>query len=96
MRTNDALAAWTNALQIAPDDNTREGVYIHLARIKMAAGRYTEARAHLNDVTNSGYADTRHRLERMIAEREHPATDAPADIATNAPAAPTNTPGRMP
>src|ERR1039458_5982830 len=53
LRTNDALGAWTNALQIAHDDNEREGVYIHLARIKMAAGRFAEAHAHLNDVTNA-------------------------------------------
>jgi len=37
------LAAWTNALQIAHNDVEREGVYIHLARIKMIAGRYAEA-----------------------------------------------------
>src|ERR1019366_7746526 len=53
LRTNDALGASTNALQIAHDDNEREGVYIHLARIKMVVGRFAEARAHLNDVTNA-------------------------------------------
>jgi phosphoribosyl-AMP cyclohydrolase len=45
LRTNDALVAWTNTLHIAHDDIEREGVYIHLARIKMLAGRYAEARA---------------------------------------------------
>ena len=34
LRTNDALVAWTNALNIARDDVEREGVYLHLARIK--------------------------------------------------------------
>ena len=96
LRTNDALAAWTNALQNAPDDNTREGVYIHLARIKMAAGRFAEARAHLDDVTNSGFADTRRRLERLLAERENPATNPAAGVSTNAPVAPTNLPNRTP
>ena len=52
LRTNDALVAWTNALQIAHDDIEREGVYIHLARIKIAAGRFDEARAQLDAVTN--------------------------------------------
>ena len=47
LRTNDALVAWTNALQIAHNDAEREGVYIHLARIKIAAGRFAEARAQL-------------------------------------------------
>ena len=66
LRTNDALGAWTNALQIAHDDNEREGVSLHLARIKMAAGRFAEARAHLNDVTNAAFADVKHRLERCL------------------------------
>src|SRR5271170_3047250 len=57
LRTNDALVAWTNALQIAHDDNEREAVYIHLARIKLAAGRFAEAHAQLNLVTNDTLAD---------------------------------------
>jgi tetratricopeptide (TPR) repeat protein len=89
LRTNDALGAWTNALQIAHDDNEREGVYLHLARIKMVAGHFAEARAHLNDVTNAAFADTRHRLERSLAERENTATNNnPAGVFTNAPAVP--------
>ena len=91
LRTNDALGAWTNALQIARDDNEREGVYLHLARIKMVVGRFAEARAHLNDVTNAAFADTRHRLERSLAERENTATNTnAAGVFTNAPAVPTN------
>ena len=89
LRTNDALGAWTNALQIAHDDNEREGVYIHLARIKMAAGRFAEAHAHLNDVTNAAFADLKHRLERNLAERENTATNTNASVSTNVVAAPT-------
>jgi tetratricopeptide (TPR) repeat protein len=97
LRTNDALGAWTNALQIARDDNERQGVYIHLARIKMVVGRFAEARAHLNDVTNAAFADTRHRLERSLVERENTATNPGATGAfTNPPSAPTSAPGRMP
>jgi tetratricopeptide (TPR) repeat protein len=89
LRTNDALGAWTNALQAAHDDNEREGVYIHLARIKMAAGRFAEARAHLNDVTNTGFANLRHRLERNLAERENPAAKTlGGGVFTNASAVP--------
>ena len=66
LRTTDALVAWTNALQIAHDDVEREGVYIHLARIKMLAGRYTEARAQLDVVTNQTYASLKHTLENAI------------------------------
>jgi tetratricopeptide (TPR) repeat protein len=91
LRTNDALGAWTNALQIARDDNEREGVFLHLARIKMAAGRFAEARVHLNDVTNAAFADVKHQLERNLAERENSATNIHAvGIFTNAPVFPTN------
>jgi len=97
LRTNDALAAWTNALQIARDDNEREGVYIHLARIKMSIGRYAEARAQLIEVTNPAFADPRHRIETLITEREHPATNRAAPgLGTPLPSAPTNAPGRAP
>ena len=91
LRTNDALGAWTNALQIARDDNEREGVCIHLARIKIAAGRFAEARAQLNNVTNAAFADIKHRFERNLAERENTATNIPAvGVFTNTPAVPTN------
>ena len=80
LRTNDALVAWTNALKIAHDDNEREGVYIHLARIKMSVGRFAEARAHLNDVTNAAFADLKHRLESSLAERENAATNPTATV----------------
>jgi tetratricopeptide (TPR) repeat protein len=97
LRTNDALTAWTNVLQIAHDDNEREGVYLHLARIKMAVGRFAEARAHLNNVTNAGFAAVKHRLERNLAERESAETNSTAaGVSTNVLAVPTNAPVRMP
>ncbi len=70
LRTNDALIAWTNALKIARDEFEREGVYIHLARIKIAAGRFAEAQAHLDAVTNSEYDTLKERLEKTMAERK--------------------------
>jgi tetratricopeptide (TPR) repeat protein len=70
MRTDEALKAWTNALMIANDEIEREGVYVHLARIKTLAGRLAEARLHLNSVTNSMYTDLKKRLERNLAERD--------------------------
>ena len=96
LRTNDALVAWTNALQVAHDDNEREGVYIHLARIKMLAGRYAEARAQLDTVTNATYASLKQTLENAITWRESGATNSIGDgDSTNAPTnnfmAPTNT-----
>lgn len=102
LRTNDALVAWTNALNIAHDDVEREGVYIHLARIKLAAGRYAEASAQLNAVTNPMYADLKNRLERNLAQRENTAinkikigTNVSTNLAavmTNSPTISTNTP----
>lgn len=77
-RTDDALKAWTNALHLARDPIEREGVYIHFGRVKLNAGRFDEARAHLNAVTNSMYADLKQRLLRNLNEKEAAATNAPA------------------
>ena len=94
LRADEALVAWTNALNIAHDDIEREGVYIHLARIKMAAGRYAEARAQLDAVTNSMYADLKHRLERNLAQRESATTNSTAaGISTNVPSVSPNASG---
>jgi tetratricopeptide (TPR) repeat protein len=91
LRTNDALAAWTNALQTAHNDAEREGIYIHLARVKIAAGRFAEARAQLAAVTNSIYAALKDRGERNLAQRENAATNPPAaGISTNVPNSSTN------
>ena len=100
LRTNDALVAWTNALQIAHDENEREGVYIHLARIKIAAGYFAEAQAQLDAVTNSAFADLKDRLERNLVARENPTANSSAAALTNQPPeipaniliAPTNAP----
>jgi cytochrome c-type biogenesis protein CcmH/NrfG len=70
LRTDEALQAWTNALQVAHSGVEREGVHIHLARIKMAAGRFAEARAHLNAVTNTVYGELKSRIARRIEERQ--------------------------
>jgi tetratricopeptide (TPR) repeat protein len=76
-RADDALTAWTNALSIARDENEREGVYVHLARIKLSAGNLTDARAQLDAVTNVMYADLKKRLLRNLDAREgHTNSDA--------------------
>jgi tetratricopeptide (TPR) repeat protein len=70
-RTEDALRSWTNALGLAHDEIEREGVYIHLARIKTQwVGRYDEARGHLNAITNDMYAVLKKRLVRNLDEAE--------------------------
>jgi tetratricopeptide (TPR) repeat protein len=90
LRTNEMLAAWSNALQIAHNDIEREGVYIHLARTKMLAGRFAEARAQLDAVTNANYSDLKHTLERAITWRENKATNASAVNTSTNVTAPTN------
>jgi tetratricopeptide (TPR) repeat protein len=96
MRTNDALASWTNALKLARDEVEREGVYIHFARINASIGQFAEARRRLDAVTNEMYADLKRRVARSINEKEHPeqATNYPP-IATSAENV-TNAPGRVP
>ena len=84
LRTNDALLAWTNALNIAHNDAEREGVFIHLARVKAVAGRFDEARAQLDVVTNAIYADLKARLERNLVERENDATNPASVMVANA------------
>jgi tetratricopeptide (TPR) repeat protein len=70
LRTNEALVAWTNALKIAHDEIEREGVYVHFARLKMMAGRFEEARLHLNAVTNAVYVDLKKRLLTNLERRQ--------------------------
>jgi tetratricopeptide (TPR) repeat protein len=74
VRTGEAVAAWESALKIAPDDKEREGVYIHLARIKLEASRFEEVRQHLNSVTNEMYTALKNRLIRNLERREKSAT----------------------
>jgi len=98
LRTNDALVAWTNALKIAQGEDERQAVYIHLARIEIAAGMYDEAQAHLDAVTNANLQDLKDRLERAMANRKKGAPNLyeayPTDqgTATNQPATNSNTP----
>jgi tetratricopeptide (TPR) repeat protein len=69
-RVEDALIAWTNALHLASDELEREGVYVHFARIKLHAGRFDEARAHLNAITNEHFAALKQRLTKNMLELE--------------------------
>lgn len=104
LRTNDALAAWTNAFRIARDGAQQQGVQLHLARVKISAGLYDEAQAHLDAVTNAAFADLKTRLARSLIDHKNaPANPveaapenaaarsaSPPDIATNAVPATTN------
>jgi len=79
LRTNDALAGWTNALNLTHNETEREGIYVHLARIKISISQFADARADLDTITNADFAEIRRRLERNLNQKEHPApgTNAP-------------------
>lgn len=79
-RVEDALRAWTNAYSLATDDEEREGVHLHFARIKLKAGRFAEAQAHLNLVTNEAHVEVKRRVTRTLKDAET------LFISTNAPA----------
>ncbi len=83
MRTNDALEAWTNALKLAGDELEREGVYLHLARWKMNAGHFAEARAQLSGVTNAALIELKERIARNLNEREFGTNNAPVSETNN-------------
>ncbi|HAO80264.1 MAG TPA: hypothetical protein DCQ92_15105, partial [Verrucomicrobia subdivision 3 bacterium] len=90
LRTNDALVAWTNCLNIAKDDNEREGVLLHLARVKISAGFYDEAQAHLDAVTNAAFLDLKNRLARSLIDHKNPPTNSVGKISANSVVASTN------
>lgn len=69
-RPDDALRAWTNAFSLASDEEEREGVHTHFARINLKAGRFAEAQAHLDAVTNETYADLKRLLTRNLKQAE--------------------------
>lgn len=78
-RPDDALRAWTNALSLATDETERQGVHTHFARVKLKAGQFAEAQAHLSVVTNAEYAELKRRLARNLEEAKEKAasTNAP-------------------
>jgi cytochrome c-type biogenesis protein CcmH/NrfG len=83
LRTNDALVAWTNCLNVCKTEIEREGVLIHLARVKIAAGFYDEAQAHLDAVTNAVFSVLKNRLERSLNDHKNPPAGSLPGTATN-------------
>jgi tetratricopeptide (TPR) repeat protein len=69
MRTNEALLAWTNALNLAKSSLEQQGIFLHLARVELNTGRFDEARHHLTLVTNADMMDLKKRLQRNWIEK---------------------------
>ena len=82
---DDAIAAWRDALKLAPDDNARQGVHVHLARWQINAGRFDDGRASLNLLTNTAFASTKRALDKKLAKQEALGTNAtPAAVERSA------------
>lgn len=98
-RNDEALAAWNYALKFADGSLQREGVLIHLGRIKLGTGDFAEARSYLNSVTNAELAELKDRVLRNLEAKEHPDAASGDTTATNqAPSLtlPTNSPLSVP
>lgn len=67
---DSGLGAWTNALRLATLDEEREGVRLHMARWQIKAGRWSEARTHLDVVTNAIHTTVKVRIERTWREKQ--------------------------
>jgi tetratricopeptide (TPR) repeat protein len=79
-RGDAALTAWTNALKLARDDDERQGVELHFARVKLKLKKLNEVQAHLDAVTLPRYEDLKARLRRnLIFAQEKPLTNAVPD-----------------
>ena len=79
VRTEEAIAAWEYAQKIAPGAFEREGVHLHLARFKLNAERFEEARRHVTNVTNAAYLELKQRLLHNLEQQQNQArqTNAP-------------------
>ncbi len=67
-RWKDGLQAWEQCLKIAHDEDERQGVMLHLARIEMRLTNYDASRRYLDSVTNAGYTALKNRLTRNLNE----------------------------
>jgi tetratricopeptide (TPR) repeat protein len=82
---DEALAAWQDALQIAPDENARQGVLLHRVRWQINAERFDQARRTLELITNSAFAGSKRVLEKNLAKREAATNTAPGTVEQPAP-----------
>lgn len=77
LRTEEALRTWTNVLAIASDEEERENAHLHLARVKILAGRLAEAQKHLNLVTNEACSEMKARVVRSLGKQQTKSSGAP-------------------
>jgi tetratricopeptide (TPR) repeat protein len=70
----EAIKAWNDAFRIATTDEQRQGVHLHLARIRINQERFDDARSHLDAVQLDLFHTVKSRLVRNLEERTAPAT----------------------
>lgn len=86
VRTEEALAAWNDALKLAKSDAERQGLYIHIARVQIMSGLLDEGEENLARVTLPELDDLKTRLTKVLTtkraegknepEKEEPAATA--------------------
>ncbi len=86
--TDEALAAWKVAYDLARDDVERQGIELHFARVNIRAGRFDAARSHLAAVTNSMFSSTKDLLLKKLKGNSAPNGQRSEDPA----ASPSNSP----
>jgi pentatricopeptide repeat protein len=69
-RPDDAIKSWDYAMKIAENDAQRQAVHIHLARVKIHAGRFDEAREHLAKISEPRLNDLKVRVTKLLDDKE--------------------------
>lgn len=75
-----ALGAWTNALERATLNVQREGVYLHMARWHLRSGSEKSALECLQRVTNNALLDLRQELQAQIKTPASGNTNTPPSV----------------
>ena len=63
---SEAIKAWKLAFSKARDENQRQGIYVHFARVQINAGLFDEARINLNNVTNGVLLNSKTNLLKKL------------------------------
>lgn len=74
-RFDEAVKAWDYVLSKARDDMERQGVQLHLARFKLTAGKFDEARTHLSLVKDPQYDEVKSRVMATLERKEKEAKE---------------------
>jgi tetratricopeptide (TPR) repeat protein len=73
-RVTDALEAWNHCLTLAKNEIEKQGVFLHLARVELNAGRFDAAEKHLALVKEKSMDDLKKRLQRNLEKKRADAT----------------------